>query len=46
MSRQHGAHGEQFANYPTDVPLIIELRWLALNRCRLHEIVRQGTPRS
>jgi len=46
MSRPLRAHGELFANYPADVPLIVDLQWLALNRCRLYEIVRQGTPRS
>jgi hypothetical protein len=37
--------GELLAEQPADVPLIIALQWLALNRRRLPEIVRHGSAR-
>jgi hypothetical protein len=45
MSRCLRTHGELLADHPADVPLIIALQQLALNRGCLHEIVRQGATR-
>jgi len=45
MSRHLRAHGELLADHPADVPLIIALQRLALNRRRLYETMRQGAAR-
>jgi hypothetical protein len=45
MSRRLRVRGELLADLPVDVALIIALQGLALNRGRLHDVVRQGSAR-